>query len=291
MKLTKFFLYFIIIIIIIITMTIIIFRDDLNKESQQRKQERLNTMCYLGFKSISKAIIEYSEKEGNKLYLPPTLDTLVHNNYLKSQDVFHCGCQFKKKYYYIKNLRLDMPGNIPIFLEKDASHSLIYNGKKIDNLGFVAYLDFSIKYMYKSDIDFLIQNTQEALKISQTNDIKLLFQKLTSNNYNKQMQTLILWKLGQLNLKLVDKFRLKNYLQSDDFWVTLEAAITLFKNGDQSGLGSLLISLSHENYFTRKKIFSNLLGNKNKNVDFISQNDSKKIAKKVAKKYFQNRSK
>ena len=284
MKLPKFFLYFFIIItVIIISITFIIFSENLNKESKERKQERLNTMCYLAFKRISKAIIEYTENEGKQLYLPPTLETLVQNNYIKSQDLFYCGCKLKKKYYYIKNLRCDMPGNIPVLLEKDASHSLIYDGKKIDNLGFVAYLDFSVKYMRKVNINFLIQKTQEALKISQNDNIKVLFQKLISNDHNKQMQSLILWKLGELNLKLVNKFEIKNYLHSYNFWVALQAAITLVKHEDKSGLPLLLNSLSHENYFTRKRIFSYIFRKKNSNINFISQS----FSKKVAKKYFQ----
>ena len=180
-------------IILILLATTISIEDSEIIRSQQEHQ-----VCWLGVRQIGRALCQYAMEHDNAF--PPDLQTLIQEKYLNSPDILQCN---NKQYHYIPGLRLDMPCNLPILIERHGEH--IYNiQQKPQRGGFVLKLDFVAYSILQKDMNYILQNMDKALQIlPETNKEKIL-QTIESWNTHEYVLSLSLWKLRQLNIPILD---------------------------------------------------------------------------------------
>ena len=197
----------------------------LGNESEQIKQQRLNQNCWYALKRISIALLEYAQRDGHGLYLPKSLLELVEKGYLKQKEILFCKTQNHVPYRYIPNLRLDMPGNIPIIIEQNMPH-LIQSRNKIQKMAFGLFLDFVVYSLHEGQALFILKETDQALDVLQKNNEYILKQVLEDPYQSFRVKSMALWQLGQraspTYLRLVQQ-----HLHHSSFWVSRQAAFTL----------------------------------------------------------------
>lgn len=247
------------------------------EESQFLRETKITYMCYFAVKKIAIALLEYAEKEGNGLFLPPSLDTLVKHKYIEDQNIFLCGKQ-KIPYHYFPHLRLDMPGNIPLLIEQNTPHT----NSKGEKGGFCLLLNFSILYPLRPGDDiFLIEDTTSALKIVGEQNPQTL-QKLLSNPFqSERIKSMCLWRWRQLDAGVS---RLgTDSLQSRSLEVSLQTAYTLWPWNPNQAFPILFAALEHNNYFIRKRSWKTIFPNSPR-LDFISPTRAPLIAQTLTNK-------
>ena len=286
MRYIKYSVSFCIIILLLITFAFVF----LGNESEKAKQQRLNQNCWYALKRISIALLEYAQQDGHGLYLPETLNELVKKGYLKQKEILFCKTQNHVPYRYIPNLRLDMPGNIPIIIEQNMPHLIYLSKNKTQKRAFGLFLDFTVYSLHEGQDLFILKETEQALDILKKNDEHILKQVLEDPYQSFRIKSMALWRLGQ-QAKPVYLQLVKEHLYHSSFWVSRQAAFTLWQWNKQQALPFIYKSLLHhystKNYLIRKYSWSELNNYKKNSLQclvYLSPRLSASQAVKLMKK-------